>query len=155
MKDPEKTFHWIIEILEKLNITYKISGGLAARAHGVNRELADIDIEVADKDIELIQEMVKPYIIFGPERYTDKDWDLNLMTINHEGQEIDIAGTDAKISNKETLAWEDCPGDLETIEMKEIFGKVVPTESRDSLIAYKRKLGRPVDIEDIRQLMHL
>lgn len=152
MKDPEKTFHWIIGILEKADIKYKISGGLAAQAYGVHRELADIDIEVADKDIKLIQEIVKPYIIFGPERYTDKDWDLNLMTLNHRGQEIDIAGTNAQIFDKESQSWENCPGDLETVEMKEIFGKIVPTESRDSLIAYKTKLARPVDIEDIRQL---
>ena len=66
MKNTEKAFHWITDILEKYNISYKISGGFAARLYGADRELADIDIEVADADILKISGDVTPYIIFGP-----------------------------------------------------------------------------------------
>lgn len=152
MKNTEKAFHWIIDILEKHNIAYKITGGFAARVYGVDRELADIDIEVADSDVRAIQEEVASYVVFGPARYVDADWDLELMTLNYEGQEIDIAGNDAKIFNKQNRQWEDCFGDLTTVEMKEVFGKVVPVESRETLVAYKKKLGRAVDVEDVRQL---
>lgn len=63
MKNTEKAFLWIINILEEKRIIYKISGGFAARVYGVNRELADIDIEIKDADISKIVENVKPYII--------------------------------------------------------------------------------------------
>ena len=74
------------------------------------------------------------------------------MTLRYEGQDIDIASLGAKIFNKQNLKWENCSSDLKTIEMKEVFGILVPIESRDKLIDYKKKLGRNVDIEDVFQL---
>jgi hypothetical protein len=155
MKNTETAFNWIIDILERHGITYKISGGFAARVYGVNRELADIDIEVADADILKIVDDVRPYIIFGPARYKDDNWNLELMTLKYEDQEIDVAGTGAKIFNHKTKQWEPCSGNLESIEMKEVFGRKVPIELLNSLIAYKTKLAREVDLEDVRQLRKL
>ncbi len=152
MKNTEQAFLWITEILEGMNIPYKISGGFAARAHGVNRELADIDIEVSDKDMTLISDEVKPYIVYGPKRYKDNNWDLNLMTLQYEGQEIDIAGIEAKIFNKENETWENASSDLDDYELIEVYRKKVPIEKLDALVAYKTKLSRDVDIEDVRQL---
>lgn len=155
MRNTEKAFHWITDLLEQQGILYKISGGLAARLYGARRELADIDVEVSDVDVGRVAEYVKPFIIFGPERYIDENWNLELMTLNYEGQEIDIAGTDANIFNKKNNRWEDCPGDLQTIEIKEVFGRRVPVESLESLIAYKSILARDVDLEDLRQLKEI
>jgi hypothetical protein len=155
MKNTEKAFHWIINIIERHNIKYKISGGFASRIYGSTRELADIDIEIADEDIKIIFNDVSSYIKFGPSRYKDDNWNLELMTLEYEGQEIDIAGTGAKIFNKQTSLWENSSGDLDTVEMKDVFGKSVPVESLKSLIAYKTKLGRDVDKEDVRQLINI
>jgi hypothetical protein len=152
MRNTEAAFYWIIDILEDQNIEYEISGGLAARIYGSNRELADIDIEVADADIVKIAPLVKKHIIFGPARYKDANWDIELMTLRYEGQEIDLAGIGAKIFNKQTKEWEFLAGSLRDAEMKEIFGRLVPVESRDSLVAYKTKLAREVDLEDIKQI---
>lgn len=152
MKNTEAAFNWIIDILESLGIKYKISGGLAARTYGVNRELADIDIEVDDTEIIKIFDYVKPFVVFGPARYKDENWDLELMTIKYEDQEIDIAGGEAKIFNKQTKEWELCSSRHKNIEIKEVFGRKVPLESKESLIIYKTKLARKVDLEDIRQL---
>ena len=74
------------------------------------------------------------------------------MTLRYEGQDIDIAGLDSKIFNKLTRGWEKCSGDLHNVEIKEVFGRSVPVELLDSLISYKTKLGREVDIDDVRQL---
>ncbi len=152
IKNTERAFLWIIDILEKNAITYKISGGFAAKIYGTDRELADIDIEVQDEDIIFIEKEVRPYITFGPDRYKDERWDLELMTLLYEGQEIDIAGTNAKIFNKEKQEWDNSSGDFENIEIKEVYSKNVPVESLKSLIEYKKKLGREVDTEDVRQL---
>lgn len=155
MKNTEVAFNWIVDILERYGITYKISGGFAARVYGVNRELADIDIDVADSDILKIAEGARSHIVFGPARYKDDNWDIELMTLKYEGQEIDIAGIASKFFNHETKQWESSLDNLQSIEMKEVFGRKVPIESRDSLIAYKTKLAREVDLEDVRQLSSL
>ena len=152
MKNTERAFVWITDILEKNRIIYKISGGFAARVYGVSRELADIDIEIKDENITKIETEVKPYIIFGPAHYKDENWDLQLMTLLYEGQEIDIAGTKAKIFNKQTKKWENCSGDLHNVEIHDVYGKKVPIEQIGTLVAYKKKLSRDVDLEDVKQL---
>ena len=55
MRDTKKAFLWIIGILERNTIVYKISGGFVARIYGVNRQLADIDIE----DLKQLSEIKK------------------------------------------------------------------------------------------------
>lgn len=152
MRETEKAFLWITDILERKAVTYRVSGGFAARIYGVNRELADIDIVIADNDIAIIAKEVKPYIIFGPARYLDENWDLNLMTLQYGGQEIDIASAGAKIFNQKTKLWESWVTALDDSEMKEVYGKKVPIEPIGSLIAYKTKLAREVDLEDVEQL---
>ena len=39
--------------------------------------------------------------------------------------------------------------------MTEVYGKIVPIEKMDALINYKIKLGREVDIEDVKQLSEI
>ena len=153
MRDAKKAFCWIIDILDRHSITYRISGGLAAQVYGVDRELVDIDIEIPDSAIYKIIDDVRSYIIFGPGRYKDTYWDLELLTLTYAEQDIDICGFEAKIYNQNTNQWEYCSSSInKTIEQKLIFGKIVPVESIDSLIVYKKKLGREVDREDVRQL---
>jgi hypothetical protein len=152
MKNTEKAFLWITEILEKRNIPYKISGGFAARVHGVNRELFDIDIEIANEDINIIYDDVKSYITYGPTQYKDDNCNYELMTLSYEGQEIDISGTYGRILNQKSNKWVDVVTNLQNYELIEVYGKKVPIDTIKSLMAYKSKISREVDIEDIRQL---
>ncbi len=157
MRNTEEAFLWIINILEDKEIKYKISGGFSARLYGVERELADIDIEIIDEDFSKILNEIKDYIIFGPDRYKDAHWDLNLITLNYEGQEIDLASVQAKIFNNNTKLWElkntiENWMDSDNFEIKEVFGKKVLIESIKSLKEYKVKLSRDVDLEDLKQL---
>lgn len=155
MRDTERAFLWIVDILERNNVVYKISGGFVARIYGVNRELADIDIEVPEKDISIIARGAKSYIKFGPERYKDENWDLELLTLEYEGQEIDIASAEANIFNQQNKQWEKIISNLRDANMAKVYGRVVPIEKIDTLISYKNKLGRDVDIEDVKQLSEI
>jgi hypothetical protein len=155
MKNTKEAFVWITDIIEKLGIRYKISGGLAARIYGSNRELDDIDIEVEDEDINKIKEEVEAYVIFGPTNFIDENWDTKLMTLSYKDQKIDISGINAKIFNQQTKQWEDLSSNLEDVKIMEVYDKKVPVCSMESLVAYKTKLGREVDLEDIRQLNDL
>lgn len=76
MKNTEEAFRWIVGILEKHQISFQISGGFAARMYGVSRELADIDIDVLEKDLSILYSHVKDFAIYGPTRYQDEHWDI-------------------------------------------------------------------------------
>lgn len=155
-KNTEKAFHWIIGIFKRYNVPFQISGGFAAKIYGVDRDLNDIDIGIPNKFFDVILPEVKEYVTHGPEQYKDDQWDLLLMSLKYEGQKIDIAGRDTiSFFDKESDSWVPGHRDLIENETREIYGVKVPLIPVKSLIAYKTKLGRNVDVEDVRQLKAL
>jgi hypothetical protein len=152
-RNTEKAFQWIVELLKKHSIPFQISGGFAARLYGSMRDLADIDIGIPDSRFDDLYPDVKEYIIYGPEHYLDDEWDLKLMTLKYENQEIDIAGRDEiKIFDKSNKVWIPAHRDLTISEDREVYGIMVPVIPKESLIAYKKKIMREVDIADIKAL---
>ncbi|MDB5238571.1 MAG: MazG-related protein [Candidatus Kaiserbacteria bacterium] len=153
MKNTEAAFHWIIGILQKHAIPFQITGGFAARVYGATRELADIDFDIPEEGIEAIIPDVKPYIIYGPTQYKDAHWDLLLLTLSYEGQEIDMSGAyKGKQFDQTTGSWVAAPADLSSPHMQEVYGVTVPVIPKERLISYKKRLGREVDREDVRSL---
>jgi hypothetical protein len=152
-RNTEAAFKWIVGLLRKHSIPFQIGGGFAARLYGSGRELADIDIGVNDASLEKLHPHVQEYVTFGPGHYVDKKWDLQLMTLKYEGQEIDIVGRDT-LMIFDTLANALVPGhrDLTAHENIEVYGSVVPVISKAALIAYKKKLLREVDRLDVEAL---
>ena len=100
----------------------------------------DIDLEVSDYDVYRLGEICSEYIVYGPERYVDEHFDLLLMTLKYRNQLIDVCGID-KMSIK---------GFRQTIDLNnavDIGGYRVV--GLGDLIAYKKLLGREVDLIDI------
>src|SRR3989344_318130 len=107
MKNTEEALKWIVNILRKHKIPFEIRGGFAAKIYGSTRELADIDVQIKNTKIESIILDIKNYVIFGPKRYKDRNWDLLLLTLRYKGQVIDISGLGSiKIFNKINKKWE-------------------------------------------------
>jgi len=153
MKNAEEALIWIINILRKHNIPFHIAGGFAAKFYGSERELADIDLDIPEEKFELIIPEVKEYIKYGHKQYKDDNWDLYLMTLQYEGQNIDIAGAyKSKLYNKNTKQWESARTDFSKDEIKEIFGLKVPAMNLQELVSYKSKIQRDVDIEDLKAI---
>lgn len=153
MRNTKKAFRWIIVILKENNIRFQIDGGFAARIYGSNRLLADIDIDMQEKNIKEILPIVRKYIVFGPARYKDKNWDLFLATLRYSGQEIDLCGSrEAKIFDRNKKKWIKLPIDLSRAKRKKVFGLYVPVVSKKALLDYKKKLRRKVDLADIKML---
>lgn len=152
MRNTEEAFQWIVKIFQKYNIFFQVTGGLAARAYGAKRELADIDFDVAEAEFVKFLPEVQEYIIFGPANYKDENWDLFLLTICYVGQEIDISGSQAKIFDQNQKQWTALPTNFSAAEMKEIFGIKVPVIPKIELIEYKSKLRREVDLVDLKEL---
>lgn len=154
MKNPKKALIWITDILKRYHIPFQISGGLAARAYGATRDLEDIDIDIPDNCFDLIKDELKEYIIFGPERFKDGNWDLLLMTLDYNDQPIDLSGAhQTKIFDSHTKCWHLLQTDFSKVEIKNLFGLNFPIIPRHELIAYKQMLGREVDISDVDALL--
>ena len=146
-------FIWIIGLLQKLDIPFQITGGLAAIAYEATRPLEDIDIDIPEDKFDLIKAEVEDFIIYGPDQCKDESWDLMLMTLNYHGQLIDLSGADhAWICNKSTNKWEHLPSNFSMAKIKNVFGVDVPIISKDELIYYKKTIARPVDLVDIQQI---
>jgi|ERR1051326_34011 hypothetical protein len=155
MKNPSKTFNWIVAILRKHQVPFVISGGLAAKAYGSPRPLNDIDIDIPNKCFVEILEDISPYIVYGPARLTDERWDCELLTLNHEGQDIDLSGgDDLKICDARTGEWKFMPTNFADTEQLEIFGLKVLVISRAALVEYKSMLDgkhQQVDIQALKR----
>lgn len=153
MRKTKEAFTWIVGLLREHKIPFHISGGFAANIYGSNRPLADVDIEIPDEKIFEIQNDVKKFIIYGPKRYKDKEFDLLLLTLKYKGQEIDICGINSqKLFNKKTNKWNTERIDLSKATKKKVHNLIVPIIPLKDLISYKKKISRDVDIQDVKAL---
>ncbi len=147
---------WIVGILDKHSIPYRIGGGFAAHVYGSSRPVNDIDISLSGTHFSTIVPEVSEHITVGPKHYSNEKWDCDTLSLNYHGQEIDMTDIDTlRMSNKEKTEW---------YQTKELFRKfdTVPTEvagitvslidPRD-LVAYKKHLDgvhQLVDIEAVQ-----
>ncbi|MFH2136242.1 MAG: hypothetical protein ABII19_01205 [Patescibacteria group bacterium] len=150
MKNTEEALRWIVGILEKHKIPFQITGGFAAKIYGSKRPLNDIDIDIFDKDFSKIAGDAQEFIIYGPAHYIDERWDCILMTLNFNGQKIDISGASSmRICDDRTGEWKDMPADLSKAVSKEIYGRTIPVIPPEDLIDYKSMLAGEHQKEDI------
>ncbi len=154
MRRTKEAFTWIVGLLREHKIPFHISGGCAANIYGSNRPLADIDIEIPDEKIYEIKNDVKKFIIYGPKRYKNKEFDLLLMTLKYKGQKIDICGINSlKLFDKNLKKWNKERIELSKAKKKKVYGLIVPVIPLKDLISYKKKISRDVDIQDVKTLL--
>ncbi len=149
---------WIIDILDRNNITYKIGGGFAAKIYGSPREVNDIDISLSGKYFDTIVSEVKEYITDGPKHYLNEKWDCNTLSVNYKGQDIDMTDIDTlKMTNLNQSKWINVK-DIRLFEgiITNINGtKALIMDPRD-LIEYKKELGgehQRIDIEYVQKYL--
>lgn len=150
---------WITEILDKNNIPYKIGGGFAAKIYGSPREVNDIDISLSGKYFYVIAPEVEEYITAGPKHYLNEKWDCNTLSIDYNGQDIDMTDVDTlKMTNLEKTEWIDVKDirlfDSINFNINGIKASIM--DPRD-LIRYKKELGgdhQLIDIEYIQKYLN-
>jgi 8-oxo-dGTP pyrophosphatase MutT (NUDIX family) len=149
----EHALRWIHEILSREKIPFVVSGGLAARLHGATRPLYDIDLDIPQSRLKDLLPHVQRYVVFGPARFQDEIFDLELLTLNVGSQLIDIAGAESvRLFDKNAGVWRADPTDLTAFELRSMCGLELPATPRDLLIRYKRWIARPTDIQDIEEI---
>jgi hypothetical protein len=155
IKLEEKTtlaLKWIVGILNRKSIPYKIGGGFAAKVYGSPREINDIDISLSGKYFPVLVKEVSDHITAGPKHYLNEKWNCDTLSINYHGQDIDITDVDTlKMTDLEKTKW---------ITMKEIRlfdgiktnvnGVEVSIMDPRDLVAYKKELGGEHQLIDIK-----
>jgi hypothetical protein len=150
VKNTESAFKWIVGLLTRNNIPFQISGGLAAKHYGANRPLYDIDIDIKGNNFDKLLPFAKNYILYGPKRYLDDSFDLQLLTLEYQGQRIDLgASENSKIYNSKTKQWQECETNFDLFQEFEIYGLKVPVITWQALVKYKEIIRRPTDLEDV------
>ncbi len=153
MRDSSAALRWIVGLLRQVGQPFAVVGGLAANAYGSQRPLNDIDIDLSIGAFEKLLPLVRPYVKFGPAKYQDSFFDLDLMVLNYADQDIDLTAAETiRIFNRTSELWCDLPTDLSLVNQRSVLGVDVPVMNRELLVAYKKMVGREVDLEDILQL---
>jgi hypothetical protein len=152
-RDPARAFRWIVGILEDRAIPFLLAGGLAARVYGASRELADIDFYIPGERLPDIAAAASDYVTAAPERVVTEHWDITFMKLEYAGQPIELGAADnVRIFSRQEGRWLPERVDLKEADVKEVFGLSVPVMTKEKLVAYKRRLRRPVDLADIQEL---
>ncbi|MBK7826439.1 hypothetical protein [Nannocystis sp.] len=151
--DPVATLAWLADLFARHGVPWRVTGGLAARCHGANRPLADIDIDVPDDALVALQPALAGFVVDPPYRHRSATWDLLLCTLDHHGQLVDLGGgSSCRIFDHARGEWRDDLFAAHEVVHRELLGRVVPVIPRAALLAYKRALGRDVDRLDVAMI---
>jgi hypothetical protein len=149
-----RALHWIVGLLEELEVPFQVAGGLAATAYGAKRPLVDLDFYVPTRSLPIVAEAAASRLVRAPKHHRDDDWDITFMALEKEEQRIELGGADgARYFDRRAGCWRDVEIDYEAAVRREVLGIEVPVMPRDQLIAYKRALDREVDREDLQELL--
>ncbi|RLW65047.1 MAG: hypothetical protein B6D73_09605 [gamma proteobacterium symbiont of Stewartia floridana] len=153
-----KALCWIVSLLNQHQISFLICGGLAAIGYGSNRKLNDIDLFVTSNHFNKVVSLGDEYISKPAQRYCEatEGWDLEYVQFVYHDIKIEIGNSEgAKIFDSSTHAWTPLKLDFSLIEYKTILGIEIPLMDRKARIDYKKKLRRPVDLQDIEAMAKL
>ena len=154
MSGDRQALGWIVEVLRRTDVPFQVVGGLAARAYGAKRPLADLDFYVPTSRLEDVADVTAAYVSRLPSHYQDACWDLTFMKLDYDGRAIELGGADgAQYFDRQAGLWREAGIRFDFSVERTIFGIRVPVMPRDQLIAYKQRLDRDVDRQDVAEML--
>jgi hypothetical protein len=152
MQKTLKALKWIVEILDRHEVPYRIGGGFAAHTYGAVRPINDIDITFPGKYFSIIIPEVADYVTYQFGHSKDEKWDCNGLMLEYGGQEIDMTDIDTlKMSNKEKTEWLQTKDNFRKYPniVTEMEGVRISLIDPRDLAAYKKHLDGDHQIVDI------
>jgi len=147
----KKVLTFLYKVFQENNITFQVSGGLAAIFNGSLRPLYDIDLEIHKEDVEKVRTLLREFIIEDWNNELGNQFDIWMMKLEINAVPIDINQVeDVYLISK--MGERTLQSSAMDTEQKEFEGLILPVLRMQPLIAYKKKLGREVDLEDVSQL---
>jgi len=91
--------------------------------------------------------------VWGPDRYKNPRWDLQLLRLNYDGQDIDLGGAfDTKLYDADKKEWVGSVVDFSKKREFEVDGLKIYVMDPYELIAYKKILSRDCDKKDVEAM---
>jgi len=152
--DLADALRWIAQVLNDLAIPHQVVGGLAARAYGSTRPVADIDLYVSDEAaLGRLASACGEHLRRPPERHRDEHWDLTFLELRWNGWSVEAAAAStARVWDRRTREWAPAGIRFEDSEVREVEGVRLPVMPKLQLVDYKAGLGREVDRLDLAAL---
>jgi hypothetical protein len=152
-EDIRRALLWITDVFARADVTYQAVGGIAARAFGATRPVADLDFYLDRTDLAAVLGDVREFCVWGPSHFRDETWDLTFAKVDWRGVRIELAQAEgAKYYSTAQRAWIDQGVDFGRSARVNVMGVELLVMPREQLIAYKQALGRPVDRADLEQI---
>lgn len=154
MTDHGQALGWIVEVLRRADVPFQVVGGLAARAYGAKRPLADLDFYVPTSRLDDLADAAAAHVSRLPSPYRDECWDLTFMKLDYLEQPIEIGGSDgARYFDREAGLWREAGIRFDVSVERTIFGIRLPVMPLGQLIEYKQRLDRDVDRQDVAEII--
>lgn len=151
-----KALEWIVDFLETKNIPYLICGGLAAIAYGSTRQLHDIDLYVSSERYLEVVAFGEEFNSDGPKRLHDANWNVEYVQFFYEDQKVEVGSSDnVGVYDAIGRTWFQKHLDFTNYMDAVVYGRKVRVMDKASLIEYKKKLNREVDIIDIEEMLKI
>lgn len=148
-----EALRWIGEVFARTGAQYQVVGGLAARAYGATRPLVDLDFYVSARDLPRVMGSVGDSRLWGPEHFSDENWDLTFAKLEKHGVQIELAEAEgARFYSPIAGRWLDQDISFQDSEKRVILGVEMEVIPKDQLVTYKRALDRPVDRMDLSEI---
>jgi hypothetical protein len=142
----------LVGALERNAIPYQATGGLAGNVHGSLWPLHDIDLDVPTAMLPQVADLFRDAVVWGPARYVDHEFDVELLRLELHGVPVDVCGTEDAFVLTPAGERLSLVTDLAAAQRLEFRGLSLNVLSLAELIAYKRLLGRSADVADLEQL---
>lgn len=148
-----EALRWITGAFDNAGASYQLVGGCAARTHGATRPLHDIDFYVPGGELRSVTPHVGPHVTFGPEHYKGERWNLVYLKARYRGVLVEVADAETtSFFDRQAQEWVKAEVDFAASVRKKVYAVDVPVMPKKQLIAYKQRLNRRVDRQDIREM---
>lgn len=142
----------ISQILKDNNISFMITGGVAAILYGARRATDDIDLSVARHDIPRVEELFSQYVIKSFKKPLSSGSDIYLTSFSIDGTRVDVGQTENNCYLLKGGKQYCIDSDLDKALIIKFRGLELPVQDKEELISYKKYLNRPIDLQDILQI---
>lgn len=148
----ERALHEMLDVLERLSIPYRLTGGVAGNLYGSSWPPHDIDIDVPRDALPRLTAALGDSVIAPVSRCVDEEFDVIVLKAMLDGVLIELVQVEESYHCVGGV-WRASGGDLSCRQSLTWLGRAIWVQPLEEIIAYKRRLGRRADVSDLEQFL--
>lgn len=150
---PSAVLRRVCGLLGECAIPFQLTGDVAAAAYGAARPIRSVELFIAAEHVPALLRRAEEHVVDYPWRRRDDAWDRVALSLSFDGATIDVCIAEAaRFREAATGAWRDAAIDPAASVSVKVRGVEAPVMPREQLLDQRRRLGREVDRQDLRDL---